>query len=311
MWEEAEFISILGMDVYAYGLFAALGALMMGVLLFALMARQKARPGAAALTLLCALICGAVGSKVVFALLSFNVDVPLLGKLNPRVFTGGGHAMMGALPGGFIGAFLAAKLMKEQPLKYLDVFSVAALAFVFFARLGEMYVEDFGVSRSLVYDFSARLPFAIAGEYDACFATWMLEAAAALILFVVLSCDMRRQKKPGQTFVLFLLLFGASQIIMESLRYDRHISYTFIRMQQVLTVLTLTGGLLYAAKRSGMGKKALLLRTGMMLLITGIGLGLEFAVDRTTINRYLLYLLYVALVSVPVCMGLKYRKKGI
>ena len=121
---------------------------------------------------------------------------------------------------------------------------------------------------------------------------------------------MKKQQKEGNTFVLFLLLFGASQIILESLRYDRHMSFTFIRMQQIMAILGLTGGLIYAAKRAGKGKKTLFMLFGMMVLISAVGVGLEFAIDRTEINRYLLYLAFVVLVSIPVCMGLKLRKKG-
>ena len=309
MWEEAEFISVLGTDVYAWGLFAAIGALAMLLLLCAMGLAKKMHKGAVPVTFLLGVFLGAICSKIFFALFSFNVDVPFFGKMLPQVFTGGGHSMFGALVGGFAGAVIAARLMKQNPLDYADAFSVAALGFVFFARLGEMHVEDFGISRSLVYDFTARLPFAINGEYDSCLATYLLEAACALVMLGILLHDTKKQARPGNTFILFLLLFGASQIVMESLRYDRHMSFTFIRMQQVLAILVLTGGLLWAARRAGKGSKTLWLLFGMMVLISGIGVGLEFAIDRTEINRYLLYLAFVVLVSIPVCMGLKLRKR--
>lgn len=309
MWEEAEFFSVLGLDVYAYGLYAALGAAAMLLLMGVMAHGKKLQKGAVPVMFLLAMACGAVGSKVFFALFSFNVDVPFFGKLLPQVFTGGGHSMFGALLGGFAGAVLAARLMKEKPLQYLDIFAAASLGFVFFARLGEMHVEDFGISRSLVYEFSNHLPFALVGEYDSCLATYLLEAACAVVILGVCLHDVKKQSRPGNPFILFLLLFGASQIVMESLRYDRHMSYTFIRMQQVLAILVLTGGLLYAAKRAGKGKKQLWLLFGMMLVISCIGVGLEFAIDRTEINRYILYLVYVVLVFIPVYMGLKLRKK--
>lgn len=310
MWEEAEFISVLGRDVYAYGLFAAFGAVGMLVLLAMLAHVKKLKKGAAPLIFVLATALGAVCSKVFFALFSLNVDVPLFGKMLPQVFTGGGHSMIGALCGGFLGAGLAAKMIKEKPLRCMDVFAVSALGFVFFARLGEMFVEDFGISRSLIYEFSTRLPFVINGEYDSCLATYLMEAACALVMLGILLHDVKKQEKDGSTFILFLLLFGASQIVMESLRYDRHMSYTFIRMQQVLAILVLTGGLLFAAKRAGKDKKQLLMLFGMMVIISGIGVALEFAIDRTEINRYLLYLAFVMLISIPVYMGVKLRKKG-
>lgn len=310
MWEEAEFISVLGTDVYAWGLFAALGAAAMLAQLCILARVKGLQKGAAPLTFVLAAAMGLLCSRVFYALFSFNVDVPLAGKLHPLFITGGGHSMMGALLGGFMGAGLSAKLMKEKTLKYLDVFAAAVPAFVLFARLGEMHVEDFGISRSLVYAFTARLPIAIQGEYDSCLATYLLEAACALVMLFILLRDIKKQQRPGNTLVLFLLVFGASQIVMESLRYDRHMSFTFIRMQQIMAILVLTGGLIYAAKRAGKEKKTIFMLFGMMVLISAIGVGLEFAIDRTEINRYLLYLAFVVLVSIPVCMGLKLRKKG-
>ena len=308
MWEEAEFFSVLGVDIYAYGLFAALGAAAMIGLMCLLVRARKMQKGAAQLTAVLSLVLGAFFSRLLFCLFSFNLGIPFSLKML-GLFTGGGYSMMGALLGGFLGAALSAKIMHQKPLAYMDVFSVAALGFVFFARLGEMFVPDFGISRSLIYEFTTKLPIAIGGEYDSSLATYLLEAACALAILLVLLPDLKKQKKPGQTFVLFLLLFGASQIIMESLRYDRHMSFTFIRMQQVMAILVLTGGVLYAAVRAGMKKQCWLLLGGMVL-ISGIGVGLEFAIDRTEINRYLLYLAFVALVAAPVYAGMKLRKKG-
>lgn len=309
MWEEAEIVSLLGMDVYAYGLFIAAGALSMMLLLSALSAKKQLPKGTAALTGVLSMLLGAFFSHLFYCLFSFSLGLPFSFKML-SLFTGGGHSMMGVLFGGFMGAAIAEKLLHIKAFRVMDIFAPAALGFVFFARLGEMTVPDFGISRSLVYEFSTKLPIAINGEYDSCFATYILEALAAVILLGILLRDVKKQQKEGNTFVLFLLLFGASQIILESLRYDRHISYSFIRIQQVMAILYLTGGLLMAAKRAGHGKGKIWLLLGMMVLISGIGIGLEFAIDRTEINRYLLYFIYVLLVAFPVYLGLKFQKKG-
>lgn len=312
LWEEADYISLLGLNVYTYGLMCSIGAAAMMLMLWCVAKGKQLPRGAVALTGVCAMVLGGFCSKLFFSLFSFNVDAPFFGKMNPALFTGGGYSMIGALAGGFLGAALAGKLMKKQPLQYMDAFAVAALAFVFFARLGEMFYPEyagFGVSRPLIYDFTKTWPVAITDDTEWYLATYLLEAACALVMMGVLLADVKRQARPGNTFVLFLLLFGASQIILESLRYDRHMSYTFIRMQQVLSILVLIGGLLFAARRSGKSKKQMALLLAMMVLISAIGVALEFAIDRTELNRYLLYALFIVLVAIPVYLGIRCRKK--
>lgn len=313
MWEEAEFFSVLGIDVYAYGLFCAIGAAAMMGLIALLGKKMQLQKGAAALMGVFAMLLGAFFSKLFFSLFSFNVDAPFFGKMKPSLFTGGGYSMTGALLGGLMGAALAGKVLKDGPIRYLDVFSVSCLAFVFFARLGEMFYPEyagFGVSRPLIYEFTTKWPVAISDGMESYLATYLLEAIAALVMAGILLFDMRKQKKAGNTFVMFLLLFGASQVIMESLRYDRHMSYSFIRMQQVIAVLFLLCGLLLAAGRAGKKKGFLWLIVGGMVIVSGIGVALEFAIDRTTINRYLLYGAYVLLLGLPMWLGVRLRKEA-
>ncbi|MBQ6951849.1 MAG: prolipoprotein diacylglyceryl transferase [Clostridia bacterium] len=312
LWEEADYISFLGLDVYTYGLMCALGAGAMLLLLWCFGKGKKLPKGAAALTGVCAMLLGAFCSKLLFSLFSFNVDAPFLGKMKPGLFSGGGYSMMGALLGGFLGAALAGKMLKQSSLKFMDVFAPACLAFVFFARLGEMFYPEFagfGVSRPLIYEFTKTWPIAVSDGTESYLATYLMEAICALVILFVLARDVKKQERDGNTFVLFLLLFGASQIIMESLRYDRHMSYTFIRMQQVLAILVLIGGLMYAARRSGKSKKQMGLLLLMMVVISVLGVALEFAIDRTELNRYLLYALFVVLVAIPVYLGMRCRKK--
>ncbi len=312
LWEEADYISFLGMDVYTYGLMCALGAAAMMLLLWCFSRGKKLPKGAAALTGVCAMLLGAFCSKLFFSLFSFNVDAPFFGKMKPGLFSGGGYSMIGALFGGFTGAGIAGKMMGQKPLKFMDAFAPAALAFVFFARLGEMFYPEFagfGVSRPLIYEFTKGWPVAVSDGTESYLATYLLEAAAALVMLAVLARDLKKQERDGNTFVLFLLLFGASQIIMESLRYDRHMSYTFIRMQQVLSILVLIAGLIYSARRSGKSKKQTGLLFLMMAVISMLGVALEFAIDRTELNRYLLYAVFIVLVTVPVYLGMRCRKK--
>jgi hypothetical protein len=107
-------------------------------------------------------------------------------------------------------------------------------------------------------------------------------------------------------FLRFLLLFGAASIITESLRYDFFLSVSFVGLQQVAAALMLALGVILAIRRSKRPKSVLAVAAVVSLpLMVGIVLGLEFALDRTTWNKMLLYAIMILTVAAPAVMGLK------
>ena len=111
--------------------------------------------------------------------------------------------------------------------------------------------------------------------------------------------------------MLFLLLFGASQVIMESLRFDQHMHVSFVGLQQVMSMLLLSAGVTALALRRMKTNQALAVAAIVSLpAVTALGVGLEFMIDRTTMNRYFLYALFIIAVAVPAGMGIALRKEG-
>lgn len=310
MWEEAAKISVLGVEVYAYGLYVALGAAWALCALGLRLRRMHAPKGAAALIGLCVLALGLGLSRLLYCLLdgALGTAMPLRAY---ALLSGGGYSMMGALLGAALGGAAGAKLLKMQPLRVLDQLSHACLLFIFWARLGESCIPDFGISRPLVGTFLQRLPIVLEGEYDFYLATYDLEALSALALFLVLWLDSLRHTRPGDTLRLFLLLFGAVQVIMESLRYDRHMSISFVGLQQIMAMAMLGGGVIWGICREGRRQRALAVCAGVSLaLAVGLGILLEFMIDRTNISRYLLYLAMALVLAVPTALGIALRNKG-
>ena len=308
LWEDAPKVFFLGVQVYAFGLYAALGAAAALIALALLIRRSKMKAGTAPLTGVLALICGFAVSRLLFCGLDRNLGgaVPLSGVL---MVTGGGYSMMGAILGASIGALLSAKLTKQSAAKLLDCLAPALLLFIACERLGEGYVDDFGVSRPLVGELLKGSFLAVEGEYDWRLATYLLESFIALILAVVTIRDLGHARRAGDTYLLFLLLFGASQVIMESLRFDQHMHLSFVGMQQVIALLLLIAAVaVLAIRRWKEQRKLAALAVSVLPLVAAIGVGLEFAIDRTRINRYLIYLAFALVLSVPVYLGLRLRK---
>lgn len=309
LWEEAPKVYFLGVQVYAFGLYAAFGAAAALIVLSLLLKREKMKKGTAPLAGALALALGFVCSRLLFCLLdrSLGEMVSLRGAL---LVTGGGYSMIGALAGGCLGAALAARLTGQSALRLVDLMTPALMLFVACERLGEGYLTDFGVSRPLIGDLLKGSFLAVEGEYDWYLATYLLESFSALILALILLRDAEKCCRPGDTLLLAMILYGAVQTLMESLRYDRHMSFSFVGAQHVLAMTLLGVAVIFLAvccrkKRRGLALAAL----ASVPLTVGIGVGLEFMIDRTTVSRYLLYAAYILVVSTPAYLGILLRKE--
>lgn len=310
MWEDAATIDFLGVKVYAFGLFAAIGMAAGLIVLGLLLRKAKWMKGTAALTGALSILCGFIVSRLFFCFMDQGLGgpVPLKGVL---LVTGGGYSMMGALLGAYMGAILAAKLTQQNAARLLDFLAPAFLLFVVWERLGEGYVDDFGISRPLVGELLKGSFLTIEGEYDWVLATHLLESFTALVLAFVMLVDGNKNRRPGDTFLLFLLLFGATQVILESLRFDQHMHLSFVGLQQVMAMMLLAAGVIVLALRRMKDRRGLALTALIVLpFVVGAGVALEFAIDRTTVNRYFLYALFILIMAVPVWLGMKLRKEA-
>ena len=143
-------------------------------------------------------------------------------------------------------------------------------------------------------------------------ATYLIESFAALVLALILLRDLNKKEgRAGNTFLLFLLLFGASQVILESLRFDQHMHLSFVGLQQIIAVLLLAAGVIVLALRHMKDKRGTAIAALILLPVTAAaGVGLEFAIDRTTVNRFLLYAVFILLMAAPAALGVRLRKEG-
>jgi len=302
--EEAVIIEVFGVKVYAFGLYVMLGTICSMITLGLLAKAFQLKPGTAPLAALLAMVIGIICSRLTFCLLNQE-----LGQMTPVSFwpqlAGGGWSMFGLIGGVFLGGWAASRIMKEKTAKVLDILSVSLLPTVVAERIAENRIEDFDISRALDSPLLAN-SFLAVGEDEPCLATYYVAAAAALVLFVILLFRISRQKAEGDTVIAFLLLFGAGAIVLESLRYDRFLSISFVGLQQILAAVMLTVGVVLAFVRGRKRKPRLAIAALFSVpLMIGIVLGLEFALDRTTWNKMLLYAIMILTVAAPALMGLR------
>ena len=302
--EEAVIIELFGIRMYAFGVYAALGALLAVIVLAVAGRTLGLKKGTVPLTALLSMICGLLVSRLAFCLLNRE-----LGRLTPLSFwpqlNGGGWSMFGLIAGVYAGGWISAKIAGEKTGQILDALSLAVLPMIAAERFGESRIEDFDISRPLDSTFLNGSFLAVGGD-EPCLATYYVAAAVAILLFAVLTIRFARKERDGNLTIAFLLLFGAAAIVTESLRYDRFLSISFVGLQQIFAAVMLAIGVIIAWTRGKRDKRTL----GIIALISvplaiGIVLGIEFALDRTVWNKILLYAVMIVTVAVPATLGHK------
>lgn len=307
--EEAVIIEVFGIKMYAFGLYTALGAFCAMITLGLMCRYYRTQPGTAALTALLSALCGMVVSRLTFCLLNQE-----LGSMTPLhawfKISGGGWSMFGLIGGIFLGGWISSRIMKEKSGKIADALALAILPFIMAERIGENRILDFDISRALDSEW-LKHSFLAVGEEEPVLSTYYVAAAVALVLFIILMFYISKKGREGNLAVRFLILFGASSIITESLRYDRFLSITFVGLQQVAAAVMLALGVIIAVRRSNRPRSVLAVSAMISLpVMVGIVIGLEFALDRTTWNKFLLYAMMIITVSVPAVLGFRLLKHG-
>lgn len=303
-------IHVLGLTIYVYGLYLGAGCLLAGGLLFWLCRQDESHRRFALLAAPLAMILGLFMARLVWVMAEVQFQ-PFLSVQNALNLKTGGLSMFGALFGAALGGMLAARLAGLKVAKGLDRLLPALLLFVAVARLGEGYTQ-LGISRPLVSGVLNNSFLALKDEYDAYLRTYLLESIMAVVLMLVALLSLKRRKPLGTSLLVFLC-FGLSQNLFESLRYDGHLRFSFIGLQQVLAVVLFGCTLIWLAVRVlklQKDRRLAIISLALLPLILGGMLFLEFKIDRSELSKWLTYGIYVLLHLLPLGLGLKLLRQG-
>ena len=210
-------------------------------------------------------------------------------------YTWGGYALMGA----FAGCLLTACFMrlvhasKNLP-QMLDCMSIAGGVGIAVGRLAPLFnASDRGqiVSGELGLPFAYPVTDAVSGIAENRLATFMLQSISTAVIVGVLvlymfACVLRRKKlRDGDVTLLFLLLYGTCQIILDSTRYDSLFmrSNGFVSIVQILGLAgVLTAIVLFSVrmvKARGFKRYFILFWVALLALMGGGGY-MEYSVQR-------------------------------
>ncbi len=207
-------------------------------------------------------------------------------------YSSGGYALMGV----FLGCFLTAAALRLLRLdrsmgEMLDCMSIAGCAGIAVGRLASFFNSS---DRGSVLANFQSLPFAypvtnaVSGATEYRLATFVFQALVALVLFAGLAVFYIRggkKLKNGDTCLIFLMIYGASQVVLDSTRYDSLFfrSNGFVSVVQVLGALGLGLAIWIFSRRMVKARGFRFWQIPIWLLIAaGIGCGgfMEYYVQR-------------------------------
>jgi phosphatidylglycerol:prolipoprotein diacylglycerol transferase len=172
--------------------------------------------------------------------------------------SGGGLGIWGGLIGAFFGLFIVARVKKLKYLFFLDLLAPSFLLGQSLGRFGN-YVnqEAFGPPTNLpwgVYIKPGNRPAEFL-EFERFHPTFFYEAAIDFILFLILVWFSSRQKKPGQTFALYLVFYAIGRFAVEFFRIDTW-KVGNLKIAYIFSIVTIFVGLVLLYKKNPKVRKS-------------------------------------------------------
>lgn len=263
----------------------------------------------------------AAGTALTAVLLSLFLSRAVYWYGRPNQFTSFFQALLSsstecyALTGAFAGCLLAAITAGKQAgsRKILDCMCVAGCLAMALGRLGCFFSE---ADRGQVMTRLTELPWAypvtdIAGNLEYRFATFLFQAAFAAVLGAFLTVVfLRKKSRDGDVTLLFMLCYSASQILLDSTRYDSLYlrSNGFISIVQVLSLIALASVLILLSVRNvkhlGSQKWMIVLWSLLLILLGSTGY-MEYYVQRHGREAAFSYSIMGICLAVTVALGIR------
>lgn len=287
-------LSLFGLTVYPYGLYAAAGTLLLLCAMGVIGYQSRLPAGTVRVFGLIGIPLGVLCARAAFCALNAATFTETFE--NPWLmlrFFDGGLSMTGLLCGLTLAALIAARVMKARFGSVLDTLCVP-LGLLTAALCAGMRFTELGIGKVAEQSaLTAAMPWLFLSErmgvnIEYRMAAYRYEAAAGVLLFIVmlilfLCARKRKRSRPGDLALVFFSLYGATQTLLESLRDDGHMMITFLRVAQLcaaLMTLVATGvfSKRYRYLQGGGGKRIAVTWLCQLMCVAGL-IFLEFSLD--------------------------------
>ena len=281
--------SLFGLPVSRFGLGCALAALAALIPASVRIMRKKGSYETAAAMSVCALAGAWLLARLLFVGLDFlqaifetsiYIDEYEMPSAALR-FWEGGYCMSGAVLGALLGAGLAAKLTHAPAGLLTDSLALFLPLGIAAERLFEPGT-GLGEGRLVYSDWMLEHGVWMEGLNGQVYPVYAFEAVMTLLVFLAVLLIRRKEKTavPGEGVRLFLLLYGLTQVLMESLRDDSFMVMHFVRQQQVAAILFAAAGMLiWTCRIRGEAVKKIAC-WALTAACVGAAIVAEFGVDR-------------------------------
>lgn len=202
----------------------------------------------------------------------------------------GGYALMGVFLGCFLTAVIVRLLGVENNLpRMLDAVGLAGAAGIAVGRLACFYSA---ADRGQIVQSITSLPWVypitntVSGAEEYRLATFVIQAMVTGLIFIgLMALSFSRKRRDGDLALLFLLFYGASQVVLDSTRYDSLYfrSNGFVSIVQVMSAVALAGTTAFFSVRWVRSRGWKLWYLGLWLVMAGLmgGAGyMEYHVQR-------------------------------
>jgi len=243
--------NIIVKDIYWYGIVMAAGMII--ALLVALLNSKKLSKDPEALVdfIIIAVLFAVIGARVHRILWSWDIykDQPFW-----KMFAvwEGGLDVFGGVIAGILVAFVYSRIKKTSMLSLLDIVVPSLMFGQAIAKWGSFFNQtEYGypIFDEKYWHFPITVFIQETGLYH--LATFFYESMWNFLGFIILMISLRKAKREGKTFFLYLVLYGIGRIIVEGLMMDSQMFLdTSIRVNQVYSaVFIILGGALYLFNR--------------------------------------------------------------
>ena len=287
------------LSLQPYGSLVALGALLAAAV-FCLLRLWK-EPDKSAVFSRCTAFAGCAGffgfvfSRLLYCLVSLIFYLRQAGVTAVFRWWEGGMSMTGALLGIALGGFLTIR----RDSRSWESAVPASVILIAFARLAETFGT---LGRGMDVDWDGFLTIADPYGFGNVLNVWIIELAVVLVIGAALLLWKRFSPScpRGAWFaVAALIVYCTVQILMESLRADRHMIWGFVKSQQLFSFLLAFACLLLFARR----RDRITLTVVSSLALAGAVFSLEKALDRLPVSPVWLYLVFIALLFCYLCFA--------